>query len=164
MSHVSPSWSSRRVYGVGTAGWVYRVGIQGGYRGGLYRVLPSQLLEEQTRQRSGPRKPCRGWSGWPGAADAPADGDGPVPTLRARSVPLGPPWYRTLQMSASWPIWARFDLISCKVSQNLIVSPEYDEKASHSPYFQNGLRKSPLDFLGFPYSLAFSHKELIGPF
>ena len=32
------------------------------------------------------------------------------------------------------------------------------------PIFQNGLQKSPLEKLGFPFSLAFSHKELMVPF
>ena len=51
-------------------GWVSGVGIPGGYpggyTGGLYRV-PSQLLEETPRQRSGPRSPpAGGRSGWSG--------------------------------------------------------------------------------------------------
>ena len=36
------------------------------------------------------------------------------------------------------------------------------EKAYHSPYFQNGLGISPLDFPGIPFLAAFSHKELMG--
>ena len=59
---------------------------------------------------------------------------------------------------------ARFHVISSKVSQNGRVSPKYVKKACHSPCFQNGLVKSPLEFLRFPYSRAFSHKELLGHF
>ena len=32
------------------------------------------------------------------------------------------------------------------------------------PNLQNGLKKSPLDFPGFPFYVAFSHKELMGLF
>ena len=44
------------------------------------------------------------------------------------------------------------------------MSLKYVKKASISPYFQNGLQKSPLGFLRFPFSRAFSHKELLGHF
>ena len=44
------------------------------------------------------------------------------------------------------------------------MSPKSIQKACHSPYFQNGLQKSPLGILGFPFLPAFSHKELIGHF
>ena len=59
---------------------------------------------------------------------------------------------------------ARFHLITCKVSQNGEVSPENLNKASHSPYSQNGVQKSPLEILRFLFSPAFSCKELMGPF
>ena len=77
--------------------------------------------------------------------------------FRARFAGSGP-------LPASWLIGARFDLISVKFSQNDEVSPKSVEKASVSPYFQNGLQISPLDFLGFPFSPAFSCKELMGLF
>ena len=44
------------------------------------------------------------------------------------------------------------------------MSPKYVKKAYVSPCFQNGLQKSPLDFLGFPVFTAFSHKELMAIF
>ena len=65
---------------------------------------------------------------------------------------------------ASWPIRARLRVLLAKLSQNRIVSPKSVDKAYHSPYFQNGLGMSPLGFLRFPFSLAFSHKELSGHF
>ena len=74
------------------------------------------------------------------------------------------PWCRTLQIAASWPIRARLRVISPKVSQNGQVSPKSSEKASRSPYFQNGLGKSPLDISRIPFLLAFSHKELMAHF
>ena len=137
-------------YGVwGTGGWG---------RGSTHR--PSTLLEEQTRQRSGPRNlPAGRWSGWSGAADVQA----PTPPLPAVGpAPLGGTLPRA--NAASGPIKARFNLILLKYSQNRVVSPKYVHKACHSPYIQNGSQKSPLRILRFPYSLAFSHKELLGPF
>ena len=56
---------------------------------------------------------------------------------------------------------ARIDLISWKLSLNAEVSPKSVQKASHSPYIQNEVQKSPLQFLRFPFLLAFSHKELL---
>ena len=120
----------------GYTGWVYGVGIQGGYMGGLYRV-PSQLLGEgpgtsvagpggpagagvggflepgaRTEAVDGPRyHPCGARSVWPRPAL-------PVPgTLECRLLAKG----------------ARFDLHFYKVSQNDEVSPKYVEKASLSP-------------------------------
>ena len=66
--------------------------------------------------------------------------------------------------AVSWPITARIDYILLKLSQNREVSPKYDEKAYHSPYFQNGPQKSPLGILRFPFLPAFSCKELMGLF
>ena len=83
---------------------------------------------------------------------------GPVGSL------LDPPCTWVLGIAASWPIRARYHLIYYKVSQNAEVSPKYVEKAYHSPCFTFSVQKSPLDFLGFPFSTAFSHKELMGRF
>ena len=84
----------------------------------------------------------------------------------ARSVPAGPPC-----PGASLPEnarllanKARFHHILLKVSQNDEVSTKYVEKASHSPYLQKRSQKSPLEFLRFPLSAAFSPKELMGLF
>ena len=78
--------------------------------------------------------------------------------------PAGPSLVQDLANAASWPIRTRYHLFFYKVSQNARVSPKYVEKASHSPCFKNAVGKSPLDFLGFPLLLAFSHKELMGYF
>ena len=83
---------------------------------------------------------------------------GPVGHLRC------PPWCRPPLFAASWPIRARFQSFSLKVSQNREVSPKKCQKASHSPYLQNSSQKSPLDFLRFLFSSAFSPKELMGLF
>ena len=150
----------RAVYGAGYGtGWVYRVGNTRG-------VLPSHPAprEEDPDSGAGPGQPCRGWE-WvvwvwtrvPGGGWSCTHPAGPVAHPWA-------PWRRTALTAASWPIRARFHLISYKVSQNLRVSPKYVQKACVSPCFQNGSQKSPLDFPGFLFLLAFSHKELMGLF
>ena len=78
--------------------------------------------------------------------------------------PAGPSLVMGPRNAASWPIRARFTPLYSKVSQNREVSPKYHEKASHSPYFQNGRQKSPLEILRFPFPRAFSHKELMAHF
>ena len=59
---------------------------------------------------------------------------------------------------------ARFRPHFLKVSQNGGVSPKSHQKACHTPYSQNGSQKSPLGIPGIPFSVAFSHKELMGHF
>ena len=147
---------------VGVPRWVYRVGNTGYYRAPTNPALkstrrpatagsgPSPQGRVGRKQGAGPG----GDGGWDGPGTTPA---GPVGSQ-------DPPCTGTSQIAASWPIRARFHLIFYKVSQKAGVSPKYVEKACHSPCLQNGSQKSPLDFLGFPYSAAFSHKELSGHF
>ena len=153
----SVSWVHRR-------GW-YRVGT-----GGAIPVYypPSQLLEEVlgTAKRAPEAQHGLEWvvpragrtgeylvfGGWAAPETTPA---GP-----GRS-PRCPPCLRTLRNAASGPIRTRFQLNSVKYSQTDEVSPKYAEKASHSPYIQNGSGMSPLDILRFPILPAFSHKELM---
>ena len=96
-------------YGLGTGygtGWVYRVGNTGSH---------PPKSPPRGYQRSGPRRPCRGRSGWVSSCGV----GGPCTTLRARSVTLQvPSLYRTLAYAASWPIRARLRVNSSKVSQN----------------------------------------------
>ena len=143
---------------------VRRRGVPGGMGtgwvgGGVIPGTPSQLLGERScNQRSGPRKPCKGWSGW--VAGARASG---YPPFGPGRVPAGP----SLVTSSECRLWAnkaRFNLISQKLSQNGRVSLKYVEKACHSPYVQNRVQKSPLEILRFTFSVAFSHKELMGLF
>ena len=73
----------------GVPGWVYRVGIRGGvYQGGYTGEYPA-ARGGLKNQRSGPRKPRGGWSGWVLEAGRPGygglDGHGPHP-CGARSV------------------------------------------------------------------------------
>ena len=115
-------------------------------------------------QRSGPGRPCRGREWWEHGAGRPLHPDHPLQTPAGSSGARSAVRACSPSKAASWPIGARIDLISRKLSQNGVVSPKYLEKACHSPYVQNGSRKSPLEFLRFPFSRAFSHKELMVPF
>ena len=148
---------------MGVQGWVYGVGTRVGYTG----VLPSDhalLGERSSDSEAGPVEPCRGseWVVTGARANRRLDGH-PPPFGPGRSSPAGPPWGYPWN-AASWPITARLRSLFYKVSQNGRVSPKSVDKAYHSPYSQNGLKKSPLEILGFPYSLAFSPKELMGLF
>ena len=126
------------------------------------------LLEEdpRSRQRSGPRKAQGPGVGGLRGPDVPVFGGGDG----SWRPPFGPGRSPGPSLSPGplkcrlWANKARFDDISWKLSQNRGVSPKYVEKASRSPYFQNEVQKSPLGFLGFPFPLAFSHKELMGLF
>ena len=145
-------------------------GYQGGYTGWctgwVYRgstTQPSSTLLEEPNQRSGPRNPCRGGVGGLGGRTGDGGGYGPETTLRARSVPAAPPCLRTSECRLT-ANRARFQQYSSKVSQNDEVSTEYVNKACHSPYSQNDAQMSPLEILRFPYSVAFSGKELMGHF
>ena len=86
---------------------------------------------------------------------------GPVGPASWPSLYLGPAFQSKRRAN---PQNLRINDIFSKVSQNDEVSPENVNKAYHSPYSQIGLRKSPLDFLRFPFSPAFSGKELMGLF
>ena len=98
------------------------------------------------------------WSGTPGGmGTAPGPPCGPGRSPRCPPCP-GPSYCRLLANKA------RFHDISWKLSENRGVSPKSVHKACHSPCSQNASVKSPLGFLGFPYSAAFSHKELMGHF
>ena len=145
---------------VGTGGCT-GVGIPGGYGRGIPGYYPAARGGSQG-QRSGPGRPAGPGVVVPGGRANEAGGDGPVPPLRGPVGVWDPSLYRTSQIPASWPIKARFNLILLKVSQNGEVSPEYVQKACHSPCFQKLVQKSPLEFLRFPVLLAFSHKELMG--
>ena len=102
---------------------------------------------------------------WGRASPRTVGGDGPgtTPAGPGRS-PLVPSLYRDLADCPPTAKGTRLRSIFNKVSQNDEVSPKSHEKASHSPYIQNGLQKSPLEILRFPLTVAFSHKELMGHF
>ena len=144
-------YTARTGIRVGT-GWVYRVGNTGP------STKDGHLKSGAYDSEAGPGSPSMGLE-WvvictaPPSVRTPPSGPG-----RAPEPSLGAPRAN----AASWPIKARIRPLFSKVSQNRIVSPEYTHKACHSPYSQNGLGKSPLKILRFPFSLAFSHKELLG--
>ena len=141
------------MYGPGRyTGWVPGRVIRVGNTG-----YPATLKAEGMYSEAGPGRPIGPGVGGtclqrPLPPHATARG-GPLPAVGMLLSSPGKP--------ASWPIRARLHLIYTKLSQNGIVSPKCVEKASHSPCFQNRVPKSPLDFLGFPFRPAFSHKELM---
>ena len=144
----------------GYTGWVQggysRVGTGEGYTG-----YPACCSGRGISQRSGPRKPLQGAgvggdirAGWAGPGTTTA---WPGRSLQALPVP-GP------LNAASWPI--RRDLTSvpgilvktAKCHQNMSKRPPI------VPNSKNGPQKSPLEIPGISFSLAFSHKELMGVF
>ena len=148
---------------VGIPGWVQWVGTGEGYTG----YYPCTAQGGPVPAKRAPGSPAGAGAGWvqgrvrvlgtsaAGTAISPPCGPG-QPTR-------GLPWDMPLECRLRANM-ARFRSIFLKVSQNGQVSPKYRHKASHSPCFQNGLRKSPLEFLRFPSEPAFSHKELMGHF
>ena len=144
-------------------GWVLRTGIRVGWAGvypPVQRAKDVPCKAEQIPAKRAPEALREGWSGWVSvqrprtSAPTPA-GPAPDPWSSAGAPRANP---------ASWPIRARFDLHFTKLSQNRVVSPKYVHKASLSPCFQNGSQKSPLDISRIPFSVAFSHKELMAHF
>ena len=150
---------ARRCTRVGVPGWVYREGIREGYTG----VVPSHRKAEGMYSEAGPEG-LQGLEWWYIPAARPAPADHPLHTPAGCSGARSAVSWDLLENARLLANKARFDLILLKLSQNRQVSPKYAQKASHSPYFQNGLKKSPLDFPRFPLLLAFSHKELMGHF
>ena len=155
-----------------------RVGIpgvyQGGYTGWVIRGhIPSQpaLLEEgpaavQRPQGAGPalgrvvRKQAgagrtRCSAGGDGSQDHPA---GPV------GLPWSPPCPGTLRMPASGPYGRDLTSFPVKLVKTRECHRNITKRPVIVPILRNGSGKSPLDFLRFLFSVAFSHKELMVPF
>ena len=147
-------------------GWVVRAGTGDGYgtrwvRGRGIPVAQHGAKRRHIPAKRAPEPPCRGGGVGGDMLQRPRGHPGCFPTTPAGPAPCGRCRAPGLSNAASGPITARFDLNSSKVSKNGIVSPGSVHKACHTPYFQNGLVMSPLEILGFPYSPAFSHKELM---
>ena len=117
-------------------------GYQGGYTGW---VIPGTTQLPSHAARGGPQKhPAKRapeapkgleWVGCGVRANpGTAAGTAPGTTLRARSGTPGPLPVPGPSECCLLAIWARFDLILLKVSQNRVVSPIFVEKACHSPY------------------------------
>ena len=143
----------------GYTGWVYRVGVPGS------TTQPPCAREEQAQPaKRAPDGPAGAGSGWVGCSGrVTGGGTAPRTTLRARSgtrtLPvLGPSECRLLAITARFHSYSRNLVKTAKCHQNVTKRPVI------VPISQNGSRKSPLDFLGFTFWLAFSHKELMGHF
>ena len=144
MSQWSPGGPCRRCYPCGPwvgTGWVYRVGIQGGYRGST--TQPPREEDPSPAERAPEAPVGLEWVGdgvWTRVPGCSAAGT----ALYHPAGPVGSPWAPPCtgpQNAASGPIGARFDLISYKVSKNGQVSPKKCEKASHSPYIPKRVQK-----------------------
>ena len=142
-------------YWVVRAGWVYRVGNTGS------QALPSYRAKGGPRYSEAGPVALQGRSGWYLGPEYPcAPGDhpsGPVGSLQA------PPCHLP-ENAASWPIRRDSTSFSIKLVKTAECHQNMSKRPTLVPISQNGSRKSPLDILGFPISLAFSHKELMGMF
>ena len=138
------------------AGWVYRVGTPP-----AHPASPLCSRRGPGPAERAPEGPAGAWSGGSWDSDVRGRRRGRIPPCGARSgTPGHPPCI--LSECRLLATKARFRHISQKVSQNRQVSPKYVEKAYHSPCFPKPLKKSPLEIPRFPFSQAFSHKELMG--
>ena len=95
------------------------------------------------------------WVRWAGRA---------FPTLRARSVPC-----RALPGEYPWnahlgSIWRELTSFPIKLVKTAKCRRKVSKRSTLVPISQNGVQKSPLGILRFPYLLAFSPKELMGHF
>ena len=145
---------------VGIPGWVYRVGTRVGY----YRDTQPAARGEVQHQRSGPVGPAGAGVVGAGARTYRAAGTAPGPPLRG---PVDALWASPCPgPSECRPGPIRRD--SMKFLRKLVKTAECHQKCQKRPVIvpilQNGYQKSPLDFLGFPFGAAFSHKELMGHF
>ena len=137
---VQPCGGATGVY----RGGVYRVGSREGYTG----YYPATLESGARHSEAGPGRPAGPGVGgvWCSARPTPA------PTPQAGPVPCGHWCSSGLPgNAASWPIRARFDLNLRGLSQNGEVSLKYVDKASHSPYLQNGHQSHLLEFPDFHF-------------
>ena len=146
----------------------YRVGILGGYTGWVYgwvlqEYYPATALSPPADQRpegAGPRSAGVGrkQGGRPLRVPYPGAHPAPVPPTPA---PLGLPGpaslYRDLLAGKGRDSWT--------FPEKLVKTTKCHRRTSKRPVivpiFQNASRKSPLEIPRFPFSAAFSHKELM---
>ena len=155
------------IEGCGTgvrARWVPGWGIPGWVLGGLYRVPSHAARGDTCDSEAGPGSPSRGAGvgGHRGRANG-----GPVRLPDHPAGPVGPPCGPPCLGPLEWPSWTKgrdSDLISIKLVKTAECHQKCAKRPVIVPIFKNGSQMSPLDFLGFPYYAAFSHKELMGRF
>ena len=137
------------VGGCGYTGWVYRVGIAGGYTGWVLpqpTLQPALLEESASPSAAGPGRPCRGLE-WVGtsARTYRRRGRALYHPCGARSVPLGPPCTgplecRLLANRARIDSFSRNLVKTAKCRQNMSKRPPI------VPISKNGPRSHLLDF------------------
>ena len=144
-------------YQGGYTGWVYRVGNTG------CTTQPPARGGKPARQTatagSGPT--LQGWVVWKqGGLDGRTSAR-PAPRYHPAG-PVRPP--EALPVPGTLPTGKGRDLTSIPIK--LVKTTKCHQKVFKRPTLvpisQNGVQKSPLDFLRFTISLAFSHKELMG--
>ena len=152
-------------YWVRRAGWVYRVGNTGTYRPA---ICPRAEVPTASQRPQGAGPALQGQGGLDAGGDRPlrvtrypgTSGDHPAGSGRYSPAPG-----RGLPVTSSSSGKGR-DSTSFLIK--LVKTAKCHQKVSKRPTlvpdFQNGSRKSPLDFLGNTFSPAFSHKELMGLF
>ena len=117
-------------------------GYTGGVLGGLYRYPQPAARggpQKQTAKRAPGSLQGLEWGGLRGPDVLGALQHVPTPAGPGRSLWALPG--TCLRFRPSWPIGARFDLISHKVSKNHGVSPKSVQKACHSPYITKRVRE-----------------------
>ena len=146
-------------------------GITGGYTGWVIRgAIPThrsraETVPPPTSDRRERALPCRGRVGRKQAVGRPLRV--PVP-----SNPRNPPLRGPVAAQAPWGPGSLVPPRSSKGRDSstfpikLVKTAKCHRKVFKRPVivpvFQNGPQKSPLGFPGFPFSSAFSHKELMG--
>ena len=142
---------------VGIPGWVYRVGREGAIPGTQPHCSRSKPDSE-----AGPVAPARGaeWvvrcsgrTGGRGRSQVPPYGPG---------RPCWPPCTWDLGNARLLAIGRDLTSYSIKLDKTTKCHQNMSKRPPLVPIFQNGSRKSPLGIPRFPYSQAFSHKELMG--
>ena len=141
-------------------GRVVRVGIPGST---TQPASPPTARGGKTQDsEAGPGSPVGAGVGGPGAGRTYGGRGRSCTTLRARSAhPVGLP-VQDLADAHLGPIRRDYDLFSLKLVKTTKCHQFMSKRPPVVPIFQNRVQKSPLEKLRFPYSSAFSPKELMG--
>ena len=143
------------------------MGIPGGYSPGppsRPAASPPSPGEQSQTQRSGPVGPAGAGVVGSGAAGVTVGGDGLLYHPTGPVGPTGPSLYRTPQNAHLGPIGRDLRSFLIKLVKTVKCRRKVCKRPVIVPNIQNGSGKSPLGFLRFPFSSAFSRKELMGPF
>ena len=163
-------WHQRCTASCGTAGCT-----RGGYTGWVYRVGNTRAIPGTQPRCSGrgpdpaERAPEAQGLEWVGSGARAYLGTAAGTVLPHPAGPVGPgqpdpPWAGPCGLPPPGHIGRDLTSFSIKLVKTAECHRNVSKRPVIVPIYQNGSQKSPLDFLGFPISLAFSHKELMVPF